>query len=71
MTALRFQTGGDIRIARPPFRPQERRRLREEFESSKYRLKDQKARNQTTGNKQTKQKLPLRPKKKKCWFRVT
>ena len=40
--------GVDIRRAQPPFGgPNERKSLREDFESMKYKQKDQKARNKT------------------------
>ena len=55
MTALRFQTGRvrDTRRVRPPFGPYERRSFeRGDFESIKYRRKNQKERNKTNATKQ-------------------
>ena len=49
-----LRQGADIRRVLPPFRPKERRSLREDFESIKYnRGCDQKARNKTDKRKET------------------
>ena len=53
MTALRFQTGGGIRRARPVFGPKERKSLRLVLKASNIDVKDQKARNKTKEKKQT------------------